>query len=136
MSSLLPWFRRTGLVLGLLLAGVAVPAAAQADPALDLVRTVVAECAAGPRSGTTSSTTSSTSAHKPRTARPGPRRIPARVARRAGLPQLRLTAEQRGSGRVNLIDLSDSPAAASSPPAVERKGPWTVRHAGPDREPR
>ena len=114
MSSFQWVCRRSGLVLGLLFAGSAFPAAAQADAALDLVRSVAAE--------SLPARAALTGKARKRRALVDQRRRPVRVARAAILPRPRLTAEQRGSGRVDVLEISDQPDRTSRLPAVERKG--------------
>ena len=117
MSSFKRLYRRSGLLLGLLLAGGAVPSIAHADAALDLVRSVAAEPSPG-------EPTVAPRGAKRRTLRAARARKPARArfARASRpTPQLRLTAEQRGSGQVDVLEVSDDPAPESPLPSIERK---------------
>jgi hypothetical protein len=112
MSSSRRLLLRSGLLLGLLLAPAAFPAAARADAALDLVRSIAAD-------------TAPATAPSARSSRPRARTLrPSRVARPARpAPKLRLTAAQRGSGRIQVLHVGDQAGSASALPAVERKAP-------------
>jgi hypothetical protein len=108
--------RRSVLVAALLLTGAALASPARADADLDLLRDIAAQPSPGqpPAAG----------ARATRRARQLPQASravkPARAARRA-TPPLRLTAEQRGSGRVDVLELSAEAPASGALPAVARK---------------
>jgi hypothetical protein len=117
MSTFSRQTRRT-LIVGLLLVGSALPAAARADAALDLVRSLAAEPAErAPAVAAKARKPASSRLQRPRPARPARAE---RLARPA--PRLRLTAAQRGSGRVDVLHVGDqADAGADSAPAVEHK---------------
>ena len=119
MSSLLRFVPRSSLLLGLL-ATVAFPTGAQADAspdfALELVRSIASQPAPPP----------SAAPARPSAGKARQRFHRARIARtarakRATPPKLRLTAAQRGSGRVQILDAGAAAAGPSALPAVERK---------------
>jgi hypothetical protein len=110
---------RSLLLLGFSLAGTATADPARAD-ALDLVRSIAAEPAPARRAATGKRPTRQARA---RAQTPGGPRRPARVTPPA--PPPRLTAAQRGSGPVQLLDAGDAGGHpgnnAGALPAIERK---------------
>jgi hypothetical protein len=119
MSSLLRFVPRSSLLLGLL-ATVALPPRAQADArpdfALELVRSIASQPAPPPSAAPAKPSAGKARKRFSRTRSARPDR-----GKRATTPTLRLTAAQRGSGRVQIVDAGDASPCPSALPAVERK---------------
>ena len=115
MSSSRRFWLRSLLLLGFSVAGTATPTAARAD-ALDLVRSIASERAParGPAAGKRPTRPARPRGQALRPSRPGVRATPP-------APKLRLTAAQRGSGRIQVLDAGQASTHASALPTVERK---------------
>jgi hypothetical protein len=108
------FLRRSALLAALLLTGSAFASTARADADLDLLRDIAAQPSAGQPPASAAA----------RRARPLPqarRAVKPTRAARATTPRLRLTAEQRGSGRVDVLELSAESSPDSALPAIARK---------------
>jgi hypothetical protein len=109
------FLRRSALLAALLLTGSAFASIARADADLDLLRDIAAQPSAG-------QPPASAAARRARPLQPQARRaVKATRAARATTPRLRLTAEQRGSGRVDVLELSAESSPDSALPAIARK---------------
>jgi hypothetical protein len=116
MLSLPGLLRRSVLVAALLFSGSALSTPARADADLDLLRDIAAQPSPGPSPAASARRARSL---PPRARRTGP---PARAARPVTTaPRLRLTAQQRGSGRVDVLELSADAPAGGALPAIARK---------------
>jgi hypothetical protein len=113
---------RLALLAFLLVGALAFPSLGHADALDDLVRTVAAQPApaAAPH---TRRHRSGKRIKSPRKRRPVTRERSRETgyASRSPLQGLHLTAEQRGSGRVQIIDASEPSLAAGDLPRIERK---------------
>jgi hypothetical protein len=117
MSSFQRILQRSGLLVSFLLAGSGFSAVAQADADLDILRSIAAEPSPAPSAAAAQT-------RKRPAARADRQRAERAVRARPGkaTPKLRLTAEQRGSGRVDVLTVSNAPTSDSPLPAIERKG--------------